>query len=75
MADLPKPGDQVTVMPPWDDDPYILTFQHYGTVVQRVDAGYMVEIEATLPPNQRFGPFPPARLAPGWKDANGRWRA
>lgn len=67
-------GDPVTILPPYDHDPVIIEHQHYGLVASRVDAGYMVEIEATFPPNERFGPFSERRLAMGWKDGNGRWR-
>ncbi|HEX2551615.1 MAG TPA: hypothetical protein VHK64_08475 [Nocardioidaceae bacterium] len=67
--------EQVTILPPYNRDPVIVEMQHYGVVVARTDAGYMVELSATSPPNQRFGPFPPERLARGWKDGNGRWRA
>lgn len=75
MADLPRIGEHVTVLGPYDNDPYILAFQHHGTVARRVDAGYVITLESTLPPNQEFGPFPAERLAHGWKDGNGRWRA
>lgn len=75
MADLPKVGEPVTVLPPYDDDPYILNFQHYARVARRVDDGYVVTLESTLPPGEEFGPFPAERLAHGWKDNSGRWRA
>lgn len=72
MAGL-RVGDEVTILPPWDNDPYIVTFQHYGRVAQLTAAGIVVELENTLPPRRQVGPFPTKRLAPGWKDANGRW--
>ena len=77
-----KVGDLVTVLPPYDDaDPYILNFQHYGRIaaVEHRDnmpsAGYMVELDSTLPPRRQVGPFPPGRLAKGWRDQKGRWLA
>lgn len=69
-----REGEPVTILPPYTDDPVIIELQHKGRIAQRVDAGYLVEIADTWPPNQRFGPFPERRLAHGWKDGNGRWR-
>lgn len=66
-------GDPVTVQP-ISTDAYILHFQRYATVTRAVDGGYMVRIDATIPPDQEFGPIPPERLLPGWKDGQGRWR-
>jgi len=70
-------GDLVTVLPPYDRDPYILNFQHYGRIaaVQQHDnmPSYMVELDATLPPRRQVGPFPGDRLAKGWRDQSGRW--
>lgn len=74
MADLPKPGEPVTVLPPYDDDSYILNFQRYGRIARRNDAGFLVTLECTVPPDEEFGPFPAERLAKGWRDHNGRWR-
>lgn len=74
MADLPKVGEQVTLLPPYDDDPYILAFQRYATVAQRTDAGYMIELDGTHPAQGRYGPFPANRLARGWRDNQGCWR-
>ncbi|GAA0547882.1 hypothetical protein GCM10010172_32160 [Paractinoplanes ferrugineus] len=72
-----KVGDLVTVLPPYDRDPYILNFQHYGRIaaVQHNDnqSSYMVELDSTLPPRRRVGPFPAGRLAKGWRDQSGRW--
>jgi hypothetical protein len=67
-------GEQVTILPPYTDDPVIIEHQHHGLVAARTDDGYFVEIEGTMPPNQRFGPFPERRLARGWKDGSGRRR-
>lgn len=69
-----RPGQQVTVLPPYDDDPYILNFQHYGTVASSTEGDVTVELEATVPPGERLGPFPNERIALGWRDENGRWR-
>lgn len=67
-------GDPVTILPPYTHDPVIITHQHKGRVARRVDAGYIVEIPDTWPPNEHFGPFPERRLVLGWEDGNGRWR-
>ncbi|GIF26853.1 hypothetical protein Ate02nite_95830 [Paractinoplanes tereljensis] len=72
-----KVGDLVTVLPPYDRDPYILNFQHYGRIAaveQRENMpSYMVELDSTLPPRRQVGPFPSSRLAKGWRDQSGRW--
>jgi hypothetical protein len=72
-----KVGDLVTVLPPYDRDPYILNFQHYGRIaaVEHNDnaSAYMVELDSTLPPRRQVGPFPAGRLAKGWRDQSGRW--
>lgn len=75
MADLPKVGEPVTVLPPYDNDVFILAFQHYATVSRRVDDGWMVTLADVYPPGEEFGPFPAERLAHGWRDNSGRWRA
>ena len=64
-------GDQVTVLPPWDDDPYILTLQHYGTVIAVGDAGCTVSLADVVP--HVYGPFAADRLVKGWRDGRGRW--
>lgn len=66
-------GDAVTVVPA-DKDPLILSFQRYATVSQITDRGCMVRLDATMPPDQEFGPIPAERLLPGWKDEHGDWR-
>ena len=67
-------GDLVTILGPWDDDPYILSFQHYGRVAEVTSGGYYLTLGSTWPPNQRFGPFPEWRLASGWRNpATGDW--
>jgi hypothetical protein len=73
MADPLKVGEPVTVLPPYEQDVYILAFQHYATVSRQVDGGYMVKLDAVYPPDEEFGPYPAERLARGWKDDAGRW--
>lgn len=68
-----KPGDEVTVNAT-AADPYILEFQRYAVVSRVVDEGYYVVVDATIPPNQEFGPFPADRLQRGWRDNSGHWR-
>ncbi|MEU7902185.1 hypothetical protein [Actinoplanes sp. NPDC049118] len=67
-----KPGDPVTVLPPYDRDPYILTFQRHAKIAAHIDgptgALYMINLDAAHPPNQEFGPFSEGRLAPGWRN-------
>jgi hypothetical protein len=58
-----------------EQDVYILAFQHYATVSRRVDDGYMVTLADVYPPGEEFGPYPAERLAHGWRDNAGRWRA
>lgn len=65
-------GEQVTILPPYNYDPVIIEHQHHGLVAARTDDGYMVTLESTFPPFERFGPFPEERLTRGWKK-NGRW--
>jgi len=69
-----KVGDPVTVLPPWDDLPYILSFQHYAHVTAIRPDGYIVALGASFPSRQVFGPIAAHRLAAGWRDENGRWR-
>ena len=73
-----KVGDLVTVLPPYEGDPYILNFQHYGRIAaveqrDNMPSAYMVELDATLPPRRQVGPFECSRLAKGWRDQSGRW--
>lgn len=68
-----KVGDQVTILPPWDDDPILIAMQHYVRVAAVVEGvGYMVDLPAASSP--RFGPFAENRLLAGWRDERGRWR-
>jgi hypothetical protein len=75
-------GEQVTILPPWDNDDYIVRFQHYGRVASRDQDEYMVELDnaapvrnqAPQPGRLQVGPFPAERLARGWRDNRGRWR-
>lgn len=66
-------GDQVTVVP-IASDPYVLELQRYARVKKRVDLGYMIEIDGTAPDYRIFGPIPPERLLPGWRDRRGHFR-
>lgn len=69
-----KVGQMVTVLPPYDDDPIILSFQHFGRVAEVVEDGYRVTLGSTWPPEETFGPFPDRRLVHGWRDpADGDW--
>ena len=68
-----RSGDPVTVLA-GDDDPYIFQFQRYATVSRVTDRGAYVTLDATIPPNQEFGPFPPEKLLDGWRDRSGKWR-
>lgn len=61
-----RPGDQVTVVPT-ELDPIILHFQRYATVVDGSADLCVIQISATMPPNQRFR-VPAKRLLPGWRD-------
>jgi hypothetical protein len=70
-----KPGDPVTVLPPCDNDPLILSMQHYAKVAAASEAGYMIELESTRPLGMTYGPFTADRLAKGWRDRSGRWLA
>lgn len=67
------PGDEVTVLAS-SRDPYILEFQRYAVVSRVVDERYYVVLDATIPPNQEFGPFPAGQLLDGWRDRSARWR-
>jgi hypothetical protein len=75
-----KVGDQVTILPPYDDDDDILVrMQPYAKIAEvcPLESGgeqYMVQLGSTNPSDLRFGPFSAQRLAAGWRDASGRWR-
>jgi hypothetical protein len=67
-------GDEVTVLPPYDNLPVILAMQRYVRVAKDAAAAeVVVELDASLPPGKRFT-VPAAQLQRGWKDGNGRWR-
>jgi hypothetical protein len=70
-----QPGDEVTILPPYDRDPYIVEFQPHGRVAQAGPHWVTVELPSSWPPGQQVGPFPLERIAPGWRDERGRWRA
>jgi hypothetical protein len=65
--------DQVTVRAT-DRDPYILQFQRYARVSRVTVEGVFVTLDATVPPDQEFGPLQSGQLVRGWKDNSGRWR-
>lgn len=76
MVDKPpfEVGDQVTVLPPWDKYPVIISMQHYVNVAEVLaDGSVMVRLDATMPPGQLYGPFVEVQLRRGWRKANGRW--
>lgn len=79
MAETFKHGDAVTVMPPYGDDPLILSYQHYGRIAEVRDlpggAVYYIALGATWPRGELFGPFLADRLRNGWRDESGKWRA
>lgn len=64
-------GQQVTLLRPQSDEPYILTMQRYAVVAEERPSGYMIDLADAIP--HRYGPFPAERLAHGWRDANGSW--
>lgn len=64
-------GEQVTLLKPRPDEPYILEMQRYGVVAEERPSGYMIDLPDAVP--HRYGPFPAERLAHGWRDQNGRW--
>lgn len=66
-------GDEVTIQPV-DSDPVILHMQRYARVSRTVDGGLMVRLADAWPPGEEFGPIPPSRLLPGWRDERGDWR-
>lgn len=68
-----KAGEQVTVIPV-ESDPYILEFQRYATISKVVDRTAWVRLHNVADPRVEFGPIPFARLLPGWRDGNGRFR-
>ncbi len=63
-----KIGDQVTVCPPYTWDPILVEMQPHARIAEVLDGGaeYMIALGSVHPPDQRFGPFPAARLKPGW---------
>lgn len=67
-------GDRVTILPPWDRDPIIVSMQPFARVAEvRLTGGVMVTLSATMPVDERFGPFPESRLASGWRDPRAGW--
>jgi hypothetical protein len=66
-------GEQVTVVPA-DTDPYVLEFQRYATITRTYKSSAYVRLRNVTRPDREFGPIPFARLLPGWKTKEGRWR-
>lgn len=64
-----KPGQLVTILPPYGDDPIVVELQPHGRIGDVVDDGYMVVLGSVWPPDRQFGPFPAGRLAPGWRNS------
>jgi hypothetical protein len=70
-----KVGDQVTILPPYDQDPVLIAMQHHARVAEVQPTGaVMVTLSATMPADAQFGPFYPSRIVSGWHDQYGRWR-
>jgi hypothetical protein len=68
-------GDQVTILPPYDHDPILISMQHHVRVAEvEPDGAVMVTVPSTMPAGEWFGPFDESRIADGWRDQNGRWR-
>ena len=65
-------GEPVTVLPPFDDLPFLLCMQRHvriaAVVATPVEVSYVIRLDATIPPSQQFGPIRASRLAPGWRD-------
>jgi len=61
----------VTVQPVYDDDPYLVKLQPHAKVAAVPppaadgEACYMIELLATVPKGEQYGPFPAHRLIPG----------
>jgi hypothetical protein len=67
-------GEQVTILPPYDQDPILISMQHYGHVAEvRLTGAVMVTLPGAMPPDRQFGPFPERRIASGWRRNDGRW--
>jgi hypothetical protein len=69
-----KLGQMVTILPPYDDDPIVVSMQPYARVAEVRGEAYMLVLGATWPPDELFGPFPLRRLVCGWRDpVDGDW--
>ena len=63
-------GDLVTVQPVYDNDPYLVKLQRHARIAELLPPAdgewqYMIELLATVPRGEKFGPFPQHRLVPG----------
>lgn len=68
-----KVGDQVTILPPYDRDPILVSMQPFAKITRVDGPAYMVVLGSTMPADLEFGPFTAARLAAGWRDSEGKW--
>ena len=70
MAKRYAVGDLVTVLPPFDNDPYIVRLQPHARIADVLppkdgEAQYMIALLAVTPDSKHHGPFPARRLVPG----------
>lgn len=70
-------GDEVTVMPPYDDLPIILSMQRHVRVAASEitgDRGTFVQVRLdSAGQDNTFQMVPVDQVLPGWKDRDGRW--
>ena len=66
-----QPGDQVVVQA-GPADPVILSLRSSAVVSRVTERGVYVTLDATMPPDEEFGPFPPARLRPWVREGQHR---
>lgn len=73
-----RPGDKVTIQPPYDRLPYILSMRRHVVVAAPTVTGDLagtyvtVELDA-VDESLRLQRVPAAQLARGWRDRGGRW--
>lgn len=67
-------GDPVTVLPPYDRDPLIVSMQPHARIAEVLpdadgpgETAYMIALGSAWPPDRRFGPFSSDRLKAGWQ--------
>ena len=71
MTKLFAVGDLVNVLPPFDDDPYIVRLQPHARVAAVLrpaadeEPSYMIALLAVSANCGPYGPFPAHRLTPG----------